>query len=768
MKTMQIGFSKSCYSEVVPCSAALLNQAIDSAAVSEVCEQIAQKLQQVKKGEVTRTEFETFKKTMKAQLPVLTPHAVFKDGNRKNSEAIPSGLSMYDIDHIENPRGYYQSMVADRLKDLGIVMAHVTPSTEGLRLIFEMPQGMTLAEAQKWMSEQLGDSDYDGKVKDYARCSFLVPRAYILYLDEEELLKEREVKPATRNEYAVESASQNATPSDVTKEPSLCYTATPEQHACHLRIFDLCLKEAGLKQDDIDVVGVYNWHNTLVSILSVGICRLMSQQDLLAVLAERMPNYSKEQDCQRLVSDFYEQYTKVNAPMPMALRRIYAEGMKQPQTAKKQDKEVLGSEPPKMPEKLPKLIKLLVSKEPEHVHPAVAMGVFPPLGAHLYDVHFLYADNTYREATFMHHTMAKTSTGKSAISRVCEAIMADIAERDEVNRQREQQYKDECFKKGANAKAPDRPDDLIVQLLLTDITNAALVRKGDDAKGHFIYSLLNEVELFNKLDPSKQKMALRNIIQTAFDCDWYGQERVGEKSVTARFRLHYNWNSCSTVKRGQDFFDPMLVDGSWNRISFSTIVPPDDGAIPRHGFYDAKFMARLKPYIDRLNAAQGNYDLKRAQQLIERMNEEAVDTARLSDDEAYEDTSHRAVVIAWLRAMVLYVAEGRWSKEIEDFALWSFRYDMWCKMYFFGEQLRKQMEGEVVSNSRGPGNMLDQLDTEFTTVDAEAVRLKNGKRDHNPYKMLWTWENRGYIKQDPLTGVYRKTEAYLAKHPQAA
>ena len=232
--------------------------------------------------------------------------------------------------------------------------------------------------------------------------------------------------------------------------------------------------------------------------------------------------------------------------------------------------------------------------------------------------------------------------------------------------------------------------------------------------------------------------------------------------------MRWNWNASSTIKRGQDFYQPMLADGSFNRISFSTIIPTNDGKIPKHGFYDEKFMAKLKPYIDRLNAAKGNYDSKKAQQLIERLNEEAVDMARLSDDEAYDDTSHRAVIIAWLRAMVLYLAEGKWSKEIEEFAVWSYHYDMWCKMTFFGEEMSKQMEHEVVGKSRGPRNMLDMLPTEFTTVDAEAVRLKMGKKDHDPYKMLWTWENRGYIHQDPLTGVYRKTDSYLVKHPQAA
>ena len=757
---MNIGFSTSHFCEVVPCTVDLLNQALDSAAVKKVCDQIAQALLNVKQGKMSRTEFENYKRAMKSQLPVLTPHAVFKNGERKNSEAIPSGLSMYDIDHIENPRGYYQSMVGDRIKELGIVMAYVTPSGEGLRLIFEMPQGMTLGEAQKWMSEQLGDSDYDGSVKDYARCSYLVPRAYLLYLDEEELLKERQVEamePKTAASMEEKPATQNE------KEE-----VSPEQQTRNLRIFDLCLKEAGLKPESIDVVGIHNWHNSLVAVLSIGICRLMSQQELLKVLLQRMPNYVKEQDCQRLVSDFYKDYTKTNAPMTIALRRIYAESMVEPASPKAEMRQLLGTVPPEMPERLPRLIKLLVSKEPENVRPSAAMGAFPALGAHLHDVHFLYADNTYREATFMHHTMAKTATGKAGVSRVCEAIMKDIEERDTVNRKREQDYKDECAKLGANKQRPDRPEDLIVQMLMSDITIAALNRKGADANGHFIYSLLNEVELFNQLDASQKKTLLRNIIQTAFDCDWFGQERVGEKSVTVRYRLRWNWNTSSTIKRGQDFYQPMLADGSFNRISFSTIIPTDDGKIPKHGFYDDKFMANLKPFIDRLNAAHGNYDLKKAQLLIERLNEEAVDTARLCDDDAYEDTSHRAIIIAWLRAMMLYVAEGKWSKEIENFAIWSFRYDMWCKMNFFGEEMHKQMAHEVVGKSRGPRNMLDMLPTEFTYIDAESVRLKMGRQDHDPYKMLWTWEKRGYIKQDPLSGVYRKTDQYLAKHPLAA
>ena len=769
----KIGFSKNNFSKVVPCTVELLNSAIDSAEVMNVCGQIARKLEAVKAGQATRTEFDDYKTAMKKQLPVLTPHAIFKNGERKNAEAIPSGLSMYDIDHIENPRGYYHSMIEDRISELGIVTAHVTPSTEGLRLIFEMPAGMTLEQAQKWMSEQLGDENYDGSVKDYARCSYLVPRAYILYMDEEELLKEREVKaePDTRNKYAVsEPVPQNevVVSESTTQEmaPSPTIAQDSPEHQRNLRIFDLAMTEAGLTPDAIDVVGIHNWHTSLVAILSVGICRLMSQQAMMDVLATRMPNYSKEADCQRLVADFYDKYTKVNAPMPMGLRNLYKQSMVEQPTAKKAASQLLGNVPPVMPEKLPKLIKLLCSKEPEQLHPAIALSAFPALGSHLYDVHFLYADNTYHEATFMNHTMAKTSSGKSCVTRVCDCIMKDILERDEINRQREQDYKNECAKKGNNQQAPDRPDDLIVQTLLTDITPAALAQKGKDAEGHFIYSQLDEIELFDQLDASKQKRRLRNIIQCAFDNAWYGQERAGEKSVTARFRLHYNFNSSSTIVRAQEFYAPFLADGSFNRMSVATIMPIDNESIPKHGFYDAKFMAKLKVFIDRLVAAQGNYDLKKAQDLIQRIHQEAIDTYRLSGDEAYFDTSHRAVVLAWLRAMVLYIAEGKWSKDIEEFAMWSFKYDMWVKMTYFGDEIRKQMAGEKVSSHRGPGNRLQYLPDAFTFEDAQRLLERLGSENTNPKKMLWTGENRKFIEQDPLTGIYHKTAHYFEVYPK--
>lgn len=761
----QMGFAPSVKSSVTPCTVENLYAAMDSETTAQICADIEDALERVKRGEMCREDFEAYKRDRKQQLMVLTPHATFTDGVRQNKSAVPSGLSMYDIDHMSDPRGFFNTMVRERCAELGIVMAHVTPSTEGLRLIFEVPEGMSLAEAQKWMSEQLGDSSYDGSVKDYARCSFVVPRAYLLYIDEEELCKQREVKAVSQNATVVERESQNATVPEMTPKPSTVSHQPSTASDRNLRIFDLCLQEVGLKLEEIDQVGVYNWHNTLVSILSVGICRLMSQDELKAVLAVKMPNYAKEQDCQRLVSDFYKDYTKMNAPMSQRLRAIYAESVTGVKDKPLTTEDVLGDVPPQMPRRLPKSVKLMVSKEPDIYKPASAMGLFPALGAHLYQVQFPYADHTMHEATFMQNCMAPMSSGKSCVNRVCEPIMADIKARDDVNRRREDEWKEECRSMGANKQKPKRPDDLIIQMMSSDLTNAALVQKLQDAQGHFLYVQVDEVELFEQLKVNGRSGQIGKIFRLAYDCGYYGQERVGIQSVTGRPQMRMNYNASTTIQRGQQFFRSMLADGTLSRLSFSTIVTWRGMAMPIHGIYDDQHAEAIKPYIDRLNAAKGVIDLPQAQRLIQRMDKEAKDTAWLCDDEVYEKLAYRAVVSAWLRAMVLYIAEGKWSKDIENFAMWSMKYDMWCKMHFFGEQMSQQMAGEVV-RTRGPKNMLDMLADDFTREDAQAVRIRERKKNSNPTQQLCMWEERGYITCDE-DGVYHKTPAYLKRKKAA-
>jgi len=739
-----MGIAQNVKSSVNPCTLQALYAAMDDPQTAQICVEIEDALEQVRRGEMSREDFETLKRDKKKLLPVLTPHATFSDGVRQNKTAVPSGLSMYDIDHIPNPVGYFNTMVKDRCAELGIVMAHVTPSGEGLRFLFIMPEGMPLAEAQKWMSEQLGDADYDGSVKDYARCSFLVPRAYLLYIDEEELCKEREVK------VVVEEKPQ----------PSIINPLTLKASERNLRIFDLCLAEAGLKLEEIDNVGIYNWHNTLVAILSIGICRLMTEQELKAVLAVRMPNYSQEQDCQRLVSDFYKDYTKMNAPMNQRLRSIYAESVTEQKEMPAKSEEILGEEPPRLPKRLPKSIKLLTSKEPDLYKPAAIMGAFPALGAHLVDVHFLYKDNTQHEATFMSCCMAPMSSGKSCINRVCNPIMADIKAKDEENYRRENEWKEECRSLGANKQKPKRPEGLIIQIMPSDMTNAALVQRLMDAQGHFLYTHVDEVELFDQLKVNGKAGQIGKIFRYAFDNQEYGQGRVGLQSVSGSPVVRWNWNAATTIQRGQQFFRPMLADGTLSRLTLSTIFTQRGMAMPIHGIYDDKFAEALKPYIDRLNAASGLIDLPQAKRLINTIEKEAQDMAWLYDDEVYERLSYRSIVSAWLRAMVLYLAEDKWSKEIENLAMWSFKYDMWCKMHFFGQLMRSQMEDEVV-RTRGPQNMLDMLADAFTQEDARQVRISQNKKPY-PVQMLCMWKTRGYVTQD-ADGVYHKTTAYLSK-----
>jgi len=754
-----MGFAPNVKSSVTTCTIENLYAAMDSAVTIHVCADIEDALEQVKRGEMSRDDFEAYKRERKKELMVLTPHATYTDGQRQNKTAVPSGLSMYDVDHIPDPRGYFNALVSDRCRELGIVMAHVTPSTEGLRLIFEMPEGMTLAEAQKWMSDQLGDSSYDGSVKDYARCSFIVPRAYLLYIDEEELCKERVVELGERNVLpASEMAERNADPSETESRNA----TVPSDR--NLRIFDLCLAEVGLKLEEIDQVGVYNWHNTLVAVLSVGICRLMSQNELKAVLSIKMPNYAKEQDCLRLVSDFYKDYTRMNAPMSQRLRAIYAESVTGVKDKPVTTDDVLGDVPPQMPRRLPKSVKLMISKEPDVYKPASAMGLFPALGTHLYDVHFPYADHTMHEATFMVNCMAPMSSGKSCVNRVCEPIMADIKARDDENRRREDEWKEECRSMGANKQKPKRPENLIVQIMSSDLTNAALVQKLQDAQGHFLYVQVDEVELFDQLKVNGKSGQIGKIFRLAYDNSTYGQERVGIQSVSGCPKMRMNYNASTTIQRGQQFFRPMLADGTLSRLTFSTIITWRGMPMPVHDIYDEQFSQQLKPYIDRLNAAHGVVDLPQAQRLIQRLDKEAKDTAWLCDDEVYEKLGYRAVVSAWLRAMVLYIAEGRWSKEIEHFAMWSMKYDMWCKMHFFSDQMNSQMAGEVV-RSRGPKNMLDMLTDDFTREDAQQVRIRLGK-SANPTQQLCMWEQRGYITSGE-DGVYHKTLAYLKRKTAA-
>lgn len=418
--------------------------------------------------------------------------------------------------------------------------------------------------------------------------------------------------------------------------------------------------------------------------------------------------------------------------------------------------------PPALPEKLPPLIELLTSKVPVYYKPAVACAVFPPLGAHMHGVYFRYLDNVLHEPAFMSVLMAKMSVGKGCVNKPIEYIMADIQERDDRNRQREEEWRRAMNTRGANKDKPQRPEGLCIQNLPADMTNAAFVQRLKDADGRFLYTVMDELDLLEQLQAGNQKKGPAHIIRLAFDCAPYGQERVGATSVTSVSRLRWNWNASTTISKGRDFFKNSFADGTLSRLNFSTIVVPAFNDLPVYGIYDEAFANALKPYIECLNEVRGEVHCEQALQLVKKMIDECRKFSRLSGEEGYELLSRRAIVSAYLKAMTLYVAHGmEWTQQIADFALWSLRYDLWCKMAFFKEEIEKVLQKEKKIGRRGPANMLEMMEPEFSYDDAVIVREAQGKDPSGTRHMLSVWMNRGYITYNADSKKYYKTEKSL-------
>ncbi|MBR4919864.1 MAG: hypothetical protein IKZ62_00885 [Prevotella sp.] len=406
--------------------------------------------------------------------------------------------------------------------------------------------------------------------------------------------------------------------------------------------------------------------------------------------------------------------------------------------------------PPTMPEKLPKLIQLLTSKTPAVYKAAVAHAVFPPLATHLCGVRFCYTDNVEHEATLMNCLMAGTGAGKGCIDKPIDHIMADIERRDKENERREAEWKKDCQKKGANKDKMVRPEGLIIQIIDPDMTKPALVTRMDEAEGHFVYVKLNELDLFEQLKGQTGKQHFQ-LMCLAFDSDaTYGQTRIGTQSVTARPMCRFNWNACTTLLKGRRFFNRVLTDGPISRINFCTIPEQEIGSEqPIYGVYDAAFDEALKPFIDNLVAARGLIDCPQAYKLAQKLQQECAEFARLSQSEVYWNLSHRACVIAWLKACVLYVANGqKWEKSTEDFIRWSLNYDLWCKMAFFGEDIERANNGDGSRiGTRGPRNLLELLPDIFTIDDAKRVRQQQGMLTEKTGNMISTWKKRHYVVQ---------------------
>jgi len=728
---------------------------------------------------------------LKRQLPAICWHAWFDDGVRKNSTAHPSGLVMIDIDHIDTPPDLWQQL-QPKSQELGILAAHITPSGKGLRLVFPAPAGMDLVTAQSYYINQLSLQNVDTCTKDLARLSFCVPQQYWLMVDEERLFGQTQtlsVAPSIapsqppRGEELIDSTvlPEALAEAEHTPDNNTIPTIYPDYYET-AQTFDSSPRggwegAAGSSgssgssipyhllveklQDQLGGIPAHGSRNNYIFTMAAHLRYVCD--DNPHWIAQILPTYGEAKDkwwrtiqsaCQRAQ----------HPQMPILVKRAIALAHKELDAKQQADRDGTpgtSSTPPPMPHSLPRLIAHLVKNVPVVCRPSVANAVFPALATHLYGVKFWLIDGTEKEATFMCVNMAKQSSGKSAINKPIEYIVADIVERDELSRQREQQWKESMSQRASNKEKPPRPNDLCVQVLVSDMTNAAFVQRMKDADGRYLYTNLEELELLRQLQTNGSK-DVGKIICLCFDNGTYGQERVGTQSVTGLVGLRWNWNASSTIQKGKAFFKSRLVDGTLSRINLCTIVP-DPSQPFVYGHYDERYADELKPYIDNLNAAQGNIRCPRALTMAREMLDRCLDHGALADDEVYRDFAFRAVTIAYLKAMVLYIAHGmKWSRQIADFAQWSLDYDLWCKMHFFGPQIAEANEGEQFKATRGRQNLLDLLPDSFTEQQATQVRLAQGMTGPARF-MLNQWVYRGYVVRDEVSGMYVKTDSYLKR-----
>ena len=766
---------------------------------------------------------------LKRQLPIRAIHySKFRNNHRSSEDAVPESFlfqTTIDVDDVE-----YVDAALEKARELNCSntiwkgkLLHLEYSArKKLHIDIRMPMGMTIEETQKAYCEAAG-IPYDKSCITPERIIFITDKDSEIYrskewygvLPDEEIQARREAflkrgltidgKGTPNSMFQIQNTDSNvqdnrfqgtnshsAVPSSAAIQPAqpgnshradddyISHTGNAQKAGGlaaqeaesvsekNLIAFDLFQDSAGLKGMNIDTVG--SRHSSLLAIMSAGASRVMSEEELMKVVAKRMPSYYQENDCHQLIHDFYSKYgdsskpfsrdvIRVNALAEQAAKSLLAGNCKSPgrlagsmlnvqSNACVQSSTASYPPPPPMPGKLPKLVELLISKTPEIYQPAVAHAIFPPLATHLWNTRFRYIDNVEHEATLMTCLLAGTGAGKSCVQMPISMIMEDIRKRDQENLKREKEWKEEMMRKGANKDKRKRPDNLIIQEIDADMTNPAFVMRTAEAKGHFLYTSLNEIDQFDALKGIGNQHF--RIMCLAFDPgNQYGQTRVGTQSVTERVTVRFNWNASTTIQKGQRYFSKVLTDGPLSRINFCTIPEREIGdKIPVYGTYDDQFRKELKPYIENLCMATGLIDCPEAYHLAEILSEENADFSQVTQNRIYENFTFRANVIAYLKACVLYVANGcRWEPEIEDFIRWSERYDLWCKMRFFEEDIQKANNVGEHSNKRGPSNLLQSLPDTFTEQQVVEARAALGLSEEGTAHLLSTWVYRKYVKR---------------------
>ena len=762
---------------------------------------------------------------LKSELPFFCPHyGMFKNNVRRQENAMPESFLFQTIIDVDDKE--YVEKAIEKARELncssgiwnGSLLHLCYSARKKLHIGIRMPIGMTIEETQKAYCEALG-VPYDESCITPERMIFLTDKNSEIYrskmwcavLPESEIQARRQAfldrgltvdgrgdAKVNSLQFTVNSNSKNnennrlsgnhgdyAAPAGTALQPAQSgnsnhaddsHFGNPggnygtgelgEASEKNLIAFDLFVQSAGLEGMAIDTVG--SRHSSLLAIMSAGASRVMSEEELMKVVAEKMPSYYQEPDCHQLIHDFYAKYgdsskpfsrdvIRINATAEQASRQVNSLQLKvnspnanhavQSSYLQVQSSEEDYPEPPAMPEKLPKLVELLISRTPEIYKPAVAHAIFPPLATHLWQTSFRYIDNVVHEATLSTCLLAGTGAGKSSVDKPIRYIMEDIRKRDAENLKREKEWKEEVTRKGANKDKRKRPDNLVIQEIDADMTSPAFVMRTAEAQGRFLYTSLNELDQFDALRGSGNQQF--RIMCLAFDpFNLFGQQRVGVQSVTERVTIRFNWNASTTIQKGQRYFSKVLTDGPISRINFCTIPEREIGdEMPVYGDYNDAYREALKPYIENLNNARGLIDCPEAFQLALKLKDENAEFSRLSQDRVYENLSFRANVIAYLKACVLYVANGcKWEPEIDEFIRWSERYDLYCKMRFFGDAIKRANDTGEKSSKRGPSNMLMQLPDEFTYQQVIDLRVANGMSQKGTSKMLGNWKDRHYIR----------------------
>ena len=761
------------------------------------------------------------KEGLKRQLPIRAIHYYrFRNNHRSSEDADPESflfqttIDVDDVDYVDAALEKARELNCSNTIWKGKLLHLEYSARKKLHIDIRMPMGMTIEETQKAYCEAAG-IPYDKSCITPERIIFITDKDSEIYrskewygvLPDEEIKARREAflkrgltidgrggkvnslqltvnsngKNNENNRFQG-TDSHSAVPSGAAIQPAqpgnshradddyISHTGGSQKaDAKNLIAFDLFQESAGLKGMNIDTVG--SRHSSLLAIMSAGASRVMSEEELMKVVAKRMPSYYQENDCHQLIHDFYSKYGDSSKPFSRDVIRVNALAEQAALGVKSEERRVKNSmaganhtvqssmfqvqstededypDPPPMPKKLPKLVELLISKTPEIYQPAVAHAIFPSLATHLWRTRFRYIDNVEHEATLMTCLLAGTGAGKSCVQKPIDFIMEDIRKRDQENLKREKEWKDEMMRKGANKDKRKRPENLIIQEIDADMTNPAFVMRTAEAKEHFLYTSLNEIDQFDALKGSGYQQF--RIMCLAFDPgNLYGQTRVGTQSVTERVTIRFNWNASTTIHKGIRYFKRVLTDGPVSRINFCTIPEREIGEdIPIYGTYDEDFRNSLKPYIDNLCMASGLVECKEAFHLAEVLKDENAEFSRLSQDRVYENLSFRANVIGYLKACVLYVANGyQWEPEIEDFIRWSERYDLYCKMRFFGDAIKKAEQECDQESKRGPASILGFLPEEFNYQQVEALRVEHKMSAKGTMKMLNNWLFRGYIK----------------------